>query len=427
MSQAPFRRVEVEPESDAHTYSREIRFAPTANSQHGTNRQHHRRNSVEADLAKRISQGSILQSTTRTRSDYETLTDLEKDCRGTCQVLSAIWDRHWHISRAEMLEHVSRRLEWHVQQMQSRALGGSNGEHVSGVWIVPAVLNQMHHEFKDSDPFVRNVAGLIDRCVQDVIGDRIDDSGGVFHAPWTSQGASVMETYMDYLAQLGEDNKGGPSVYRALQKIRRAGDGDEDVIEDVEASETFVKEKLFPPGGPKAKPEWGGFFTRPFQIGVVALFKRKDYKTLVQIIRGAKFYRDHIKQNEAAQAAQDECVDAEGVHSNGQAFYWTEDVISLAGMHLSKFDGDSDTHFILTRRLNKVMDHTLPMIAQFLNCCSGNVRHTCTVAMECQLVLLAALFASLNAIMSMLSNSEGLDTYIKSWTNAHFGNWSARI
>lgn len=255
-------------------------------------------------------------------------------------------DRYVYVDKISELAHVLERLQTYAKTSQDTTTNPSSGG-MSGIWAIVHVLAQIHLEFRDSTPFVTQILGCLDQDVRDAVGSVVNDRDGAqTHTVWSERGLELESMLLNHLAAFNSDEGGvGGGALEALRGNTRRLRHSVSMVKTASSAadeedqmKKRVKTHLL---DMRTKPWWvDGAFSRAFCIGLKDLWKAEDYKALLYIMRKADQIRGHSVPQEP--------------------FGWTFRMVTLAGPHLRKFGGDSDSFMYLGDRLLEVVVSVLP-------------------------------------------------------------------
>jgi len=279
--------------------------------------------------------------------------------------------RHKAKLKAEihMLDHVISRLEAYISLIDQMALQGDSPHVPCGVWVLPSILCRIHHEFKSAHPFIREVIACLDADVRQTVGDVVPEWGKPdSQASWSDVGARMEALWLEGLARHsstrhrfrpdgGQD--GFDSLAGALETLRRLS-GKKKFNNQISRSNEWDAQSLRsaieqPLMASNKGMEWWDkcSIARAFAIGLADLWKKEDYKAIIYILWEAE--RLHVGRTGPDQA-----------YDRHVPFAWATAPVKLAGPHLGKFGGDSDSYATFAGRLNEVRDVTLPLFVSEL-------------------------------------------------------------
>lgn len=236
----------------------------------------------------------------------------------------------------------------------------TTAQRMSDFWGVVHALHRIRLEFGAEEGFLRRLMVAFDSEVRTAIGGNfLDGNRQMNHAPWTSVGFRHVKEYVHHLQSISDEDPvlqseyGCDTIIAAVEELRKydhslgsikgtAGDLSE---EQVQRLRKVVEKKVL--GEPKGTAWWsGGPLCRAFAIGVKDLFVLKDYKALTFVIT-------------AAQGVELRDVGQDG-DANLEPLWWLNPWMPLAGPHVVKFAGDSDSVREFGKGLQMVQDQVLP-------------------------------------------------------------------
>lgn len=294
-----------------------------------------------------------------------------------------LYNRYVYVEKISELSHVLERLQTYAKTSQETTTNPSSGG-MSGIWAIVHVLAQIHLEFRDSTPLTTQILGCLDQDVRDAVGSVVNDRDGMqTHTVWAERGLELESLLLSHLAAFNTDEG------RQLESLR---DNTRRLRVSVTMSKTLscaqdeeeqmkkrVKTHLL---DMRSKPWWvEGAFSRAFCIGLKDLWKAEDYKALLYIMRKAEQIRGHSVPQEP--------------------FGWTFRMVTLAGPHLRKFGGDSDSFMYLGDRLLEVVVSVLPHFLQKLKKLKAVIDNDLERVHQCHLqilTLVGALMVSVSQV-----------------------------
>jgi len=281
-------------------------------------------------------------------------------CGHLCMSCCTLWNRERKMEEVQLLGYLISRFEFHARTFQLSTFSASRDTEISGPWQVLHVLHQMHNEFRLAPEFLQDLMRYFERDVEWMMGPIIDEAKyGTCHAPWTERGKRLMSLFVEHLAEMNSDVHGLPralgesgvlsTMVEALE-VLRAESGQKKVAirtsvwpeEHVAELKVAVRKRMLKAN---SSNEWfqKGLLPRAFAIGLADLWKLEDYKALSYILKQA------IRIRGPSPSKAEEAI-----------FGWVHIPITLAGPHLAKFAGDSDSIAEFTARLFVIRDVALP-------------------------------------------------------------------
>lgn len=265
----------------------------------------------------------------------------------------ALWNQGDVSAKLRQLNHIISRL--HI--LEANVTNSPNRG--SELWTVLHTLHRVHLEFGAARGFGRRIMGCFDADVRRTIRDHfIDGNNIVNNSPWTRIGNQHVKDYMAHLRSLSARDpdfkqyecntvvqgldllrKYDHSLTHISNEARRRSNHNE--MDDLQE---LIEKKVL---GSKGCSWWAqGPLCRAFAIGIKDLLVKKDYKALTFVFASAgACVVPHLDEE---------------LEEGSEPFWWVSPFLTLAGPHIAKFAGDSESVREFGRGLKLVQDQTLP-------------------------------------------------------------------
>lgn len=218
---------------------------------------------------------------------------------GAMSLRGLLYNKYDYVAKIRLVEHLTKRIGEYMTLLDTISVHPwDSGTALSGVWQMIFLLGKVHREFREADPFTRQLLEYLEKDVRGVLGNwQVERGRDAISSPWTDRGREALEALVKHLAATFEDTssalpKGIRSVYEAVKVLRapyKKMTLNERInlsSEEYDGLKDYVKQRLFKEG--HKNRWWNGGLSRAFAIGLADLWRANDFKAILYILRQAQ-------------------------------------------------------------------------------------------------------------------------------------------